>query len=182
MYAPEGALCLNFTFDIDTSALSVEDATAFADQLQTAINDGELYDKVKYVYPDTMIAGLGSPGNGIDYTVPPSSNATTTTAPPVDESSKEVTTTEPEKKGLSTVAIVFIVIGVLALPLILFGLVKARSSSEPEVTKTRELPSGGGEDDDVYYDDPSGMKSGRGVGSSLAAMGAAGNAAALIGK
>ena len=162
--------------------MSEEDAAAFSHQLQTAISDGELYDKVKYVYPDTMISGLGSPGNGIDYTVPSESNATTTTAPPVDESSKEVTTTETEKKGLSTVAIVFIVIAVLAVPLIIFGLMKAGKSAEPEVVKTRELPSGGGEDDDVYYDDPSGLKSGRGVGSSLAAMGAAGTAAALIGK
>ncbi|KAL3758420.1 hypothetical protein ACHAWU_006080 [Discostella pseudostelligera] len=181
VYAPEGALCLNFTFDIDTSALSEEDAATFADQLETAINDGELYDKVKYIYPDTLISGLGSPGSGIDYTVP--SNATSTEAPPVDESSKETTTTAEASSsdGLGTTAIVFIVIGVLAVPLIIAGLLKGRSTSEPEVAKTRELPSGDGEDDDVYYDGPSDMKASRGVGSSLAAMGAAGSAAALIG-
>jgi hypothetical protein len=101
----------------------------------------------------------------------------------VDESSKETTTTAEASSsgGLGTTAIVFIVIGVLAVPLIIAGLLKARSTSEPEVAKTRELPRGDGEDDDVYYDDTSDMKTSRGVGSSLAAIGAAGTAVALIG-
>lgn len=178
-YAEEGATCVNFKFTVLTEDLGAETATSYSEEMSAKIADGTLYDTVKTDYPDTFILGLGSPGKGTtdgttDSTAAPEE---TVTVPPVVDPivTEEPVVAEPESTGLSAIAIVFIVLAVILLPVaIVAGYAKYRKGQDAErIEYVRQLEasraSKGGDD---FYDPAEVNRST--AGSSLAAMGAAG--------
>jgi hypothetical protein len=178
-YAEEGATCVNFKFTVLTEDLGAETATSYSEEMSAKIADGTLFDTVKTDYPDTFILGLGSPGKGTtagttDSTAAPEE---TVTVPPVVDPivTEEPVVAEPESTGLSAIAIVFIVLAVILLPVaIVAGYAKYRKGQDAErIEYVRQLEasraSKGGDD---FYDPAEVNRST--AGSSLAAMGAAG--------
>ncbi len=174
----------------------------FADKLKTAIDtEGRLYSKIIEEYPETSIKGLGSPGAGIDYTMPDEPDnvvAMGTEAPASDDGGSG---------GLSTAAIVFIVIAAIVLPLAIMAMYARYSKvkEEERLERLREyqertgkdpadlmappvsrvVPAGVAEDDEDSIHSESGASENKPkptAGSSLAAMGAAGSTAALLKK
>jgi hypothetical protein len=188
VYAEEGFTCINFQFAILTKELSAEIVTTYSEEMTTKINAGELYDVIKANHPETYIYGLGNPGAGTFYdsntdaTAAPGEPAVTTATPgePVLTTTAApdavVEEPAPEKTGLGAVAIVFIVLAVVIVPIaIVAGYKKYRETKEEEtiegvrqydaIQTPRVVEAG--------YDE---------TASSLAAMGAAGTAAAMLGE
>ncbi len=180
-YAEEGTTCVNFKFTVLSADLGAETATSYSEEMSAKIADGTLYDTVKTDYDDTFIQGLGNPGKGTteettDSTAAPEDTVTTTTVPPVViPITEEPVPAEPEKTGLSAIAIVFIVLAVVVIPVaIVAGYAKYRKGQDAErIEYVRQFEasqaSKGGDD---FYD-PAEVKRST-AGSSLAAMGAAG--------
>jgi hypothetical protein len=139
-------------------------------------------------------------------TLPPLATPTTSPGEPEEVVPATNTTAEPvpapvvvepapeEPKGLSTVAIIFIVLAVILTPIaILVGREKYRKMKEQErLERLRQYEASQASrsvkvavvadvaDDDEFYDPAENKKST--AGSSLAAMGAAGTAAAIFGN
>ena len=59
--------CLNFHVKIDAGTMSMGDATKFENLINSAIDDGYLYDFVLAESEDTNISGLGDPGKGFNF-------------------------------------------------------------------------------------------------------------------
>ena len=60
--------CLNFHVKIDAGTMSMADATTFENLINSAIDDGYLYDFVLAESDeDTNISGLGNPGKGFNF-------------------------------------------------------------------------------------------------------------------
>jgi len=60
--------CLNFHVKIDAGTMSMADATTFENLINSAIDDGYLYDFVlAESEEETNISGLGDPGKGFDF-------------------------------------------------------------------------------------------------------------------
>ena len=59
--------CLNFHVKIDAGTMSMADATKFENLINSAIDDGYLYDFVLAESEETNISGLGDPGKGFNF-------------------------------------------------------------------------------------------------------------------
>jgi len=114
-YAPKDAYCLNFKLTIDTDSMTDEQVAAFSEKLKWAIDEaGLLYDNVKKEYPETLITGLGNPGKGIDYLdLDEDTNDVANDVSSVESSENEAT---EDDTGLSTAAIIFIILAVVVIP------------------------------------------------------------------
>lgn len=139
VYAPEGAPCLSFTYMITPPSDSLDDTetlTTFAENMNAAIADGDLYAKVAEINPDTLVTGAGEPGGSGD------SFDTTTNVDGVEGAAedKEVV----DEGGLSTGAIVGIVVAVLAVP-IAFLAYKSCNKDDVSTVQSKSLvsPAGG---------------------------------------
>ena len=116
---PEGVTCLNFRLNIDTgSIMSNENILTFEDQINSAINAGELYITILEMFPTTNITGLGTPGSGYDYTTGSISGAA---APSVNKGT-EPPPEEEGSTGLSAAAIVFIILGIIIVPMMIVAM------------------------------------------------------------
>lgn len=190
---------------VDPGEMPIEDIATFEDMMNTAINEGELYDIIYEDSPNTNITGLGEPGKGYDYTADstPPSGVEKAEPPAEDESSG----------GISTAGIVFIILAVIFLPLAIIAMYsryrkvqneerlqrlreyQERHGSLEEVTPAagvyaRSAPkkSVSDEEGSVYSESQNDSMLEQGeapkmtAGSALAAMGAAGATAALLQK
>lgn len=119
---PAGMTCLNFHLTVDTGALPNETIEQFSSQVNLAINNGELYEDILEMFPTTNITGLGSPGKGYDYKTSSISGEELT----VDKGYASPASTEEgggsSSSGLPTVAIVFIILAVVFIPLTIIAL------------------------------------------------------------
>lgn len=190
---------------VDSGEMAMEDIATFEDMMNTAINEGELYDIILEDSPDTNITGLGEPGKGYDYTADDS-----TSRDPSGVEEAETPAEEESSGGLSTAGVVFIILAVIFLPLALTAMYaryrkvqneerlkklreyQERNGSLEEVTPAagvyaRSAPKGSDEGS-VYSEsqNESMLEQGEApkmtAGSALAAMGAAGATAALLQK
>ena len=192
---------------IATGEMAMEDIATFEDMMNTAINDGELYDIIYEDSPNTNITGLGEPGNGYDYTADSSSRD------PSGVEEAELPAEDESSGGLSTAGIVFIILAVIFLPLAIIAMYsryrkvqneerlqklreyQERNGSLEEVTPAaagvyaRSAPKKSGSDEGSVYSESqneSMLEQGEApkmtAGSALAAMGAAGATAALLQK
>ena len=116
---PKGVTCLNFRLNIDTgSIMSNEGISSFEDQINSAINAGELYITILEMFPTTNITGLGTPGSGYDYTTGSISGAA---APSINKGT-EPPPEEEGSTGLSAAAIVFIILGIIIVPMMIVAM------------------------------------------------------------
>ena len=127
-YAPADVPCLNFVLKIAPSGTMANDEAlraSFEDAMNSAINaDGKLYDIVYENDADTLVMGLGNPGNGQDYLL------TVDAGRSIDQ--------EEESTGLSAGAIAGIVLLVLLLPLALLALY-VRHKKRLEAERLRQM-------------------------------------------
>jgi len=190
---------------VGSGEMAMEDIATFEDMMNTAINEGELYDIILEDSPDTNITGLGEPGKGYDYT------ADSTSRDPSGVEEAETPAEEESSGGLSTAGVVFIILAVIFLPLALTAMYaryrkvqneerlqklreyQERNGSLEEVTPAagvyaRSAPRKSSDDGSVYSEsqNESMLEQGEApkmtAGSALAAMGAAGATAALLQK
>ena len=221
LYAPKDVYCLNFKLLVNPAvAADAEMINSFYDRLKSAIDsEGRLYDIVKEANPNTVVTGLGIPGKGIDYTSP------TFSEPRNGEGITSANTAEETSGGLSTGAIVAIILCVILLPLAIIAMYaryrkveeekrqeRLRAYNErknqadleappapaptPEVEPAPEATPAEDDESDApsvwsesqkneeeeKFDDSNNNEVGMTAGSALAAMGAAGAAAAMINK
>lgn len=196
-YAPKAGLCLNFRMEFESdSVLDNPQIGAFSQGLREAIDEGKLYAIIISATPDTNITGLGSPGAGINYET--GSNGAIVGAANADTQSAE-----DDSGGLSSAAIIFIILGVIVIPVAIVAMysrykkeqnkerlerLQAYSASQHDRDLTGDMEAGQGgfarkapnvaegSDEGSVYSVGEGrdMKKTSGAGSSLAAMGAAG--------
>ena len=204
---PDGVTCLNFHLMIDSDDLTTEMVTSFEEQVNAAISNGELYDIILAEFPQTNITGLGNPGKGYDYVTESIVGGEDSEAS-VDKSTG--TDTEEDAGGLSTAAIVFIILAVIVVPIAVIAMFsRYRKVQEEErlaslreyqeknpdadlnpmaarAASARAVPN---DSDDshigsIYSEGPSFLETGDDpkmtAGSALAAMGAAGATAAAL--
>ena len=188
---PTGVTCLNFRLNIDTGSMPEENVPTFEEQINAAVKSGYLYLTILEMFPTTNITGLGEPGAGYDYTTGDISGAE---APSVDKGT-EPPPEDTESGGLSAVAIVFIIIAIVVVPMMIVAmfaryrkvqneerLAKLRDyQAEHGPIESREIPRGSESDSD-FIDEEGASPKKLTAGSSLAAIGAAGAAAALVTK
>lgn len=128
-YAPEKGYCLNFQFKIlPDNALAQDEAMAnkFVAMMKMHINEiGTHYDKVYEANPETIIMGLGNPGRGIDYLYEEPIMAARATP-------------EPTSSGLSTGAIVGIILAIVLIPIAIIAMY-ARHKRQQEKERLRRL-------------------------------------------
>ena len=204
---PDGVTCLNFHLMIDSDDLTTEMVASFEEQVNAAISNGELYDIILAEYPQTNITGLGNPGKGYDY-VTESIVGGEDSGASVDKSTG--TDTEEDAGGLSTAAIVFIILAVIVVPVAVIAMFSRyrKVQEEERLASLREYQEKNpdvdlnpmaaraasaravrNDSDDshigsVYSQDQSFLETGEDpkmtAGSALAAMGAAGATAAAL--
>jgi C-terminal processing protease CtpA/Prc len=104
VYAPEGAPCLMFTYTI-TPAVESNSQDAFVEEMNSRIAEGDLYVKVKEISPDASVYGAGAPGG--------SGESFDSVIAGIEGDGGD----DQEGGGLSTGAIIGIVVAVLAVPL-----------------------------------------------------------------
>ena len=130
VYAPEGGYCVAFQIKLARDEILTEDIIgAFAASLEESINSGDLYQCVRKKYPDTLISGLGSPGDGVEYRSKPSLNEGNA-APDTEENS--------DGTGVSAGGVVGILL-VLALPVVVWALYTRHSSSKDNSVRQTEI-------------------------------------------
>lgn len=183
--------------------MTTEDVSSFEEQVNAAISNGELYTIIVEEYPQTNITGLGNPGKGYDYVT----GSIVGGAPEVDKSTD--TDTGEDSGGLSTVAIVFIILAVIVVPIALVAMFSRyrKVQEEERLASLREYQeknpdadlnpiaaraasarvnqdSDDSHIDSVYSEGQSFLETGEDqkmtAGSALAAMGAAGATAAAL--
>lgn len=98
--------------------MSDDAISSYQERMTTKIDEGELYDVIKETYPETLISGAGGGSVAAPAPTPGVTEAPVTgTAPAPTNPVVEPPATE--KKGLSTVTIVLIAVGVLVVILAL---------------------------------------------------------------
>lgn len=205
---PDGVTCLNFHLMIDSDDMTTEMVASFEEQVNAAISNGELYDIILAEYPQTNITGLGNPGKGYDYVTESIVGGEEDSGASVDKSTG--TDTEEDAGGLSTAAIVFIILAVIVVPIAVVAMFSRyrKVQEEERLASLREYQEKNPDADlnpmaaraasaravrndsddshigSVYSQDQSFLETGEDpkmtAGSALAAMGAAGATAAAL--
>ena len=117
VYAPEGRHCVAFHTKFAPDEILTKDMIGtFVASLEESINSGDLYQCVRKKYPDTLVSGLGSPGDG-------------RSKPSLNESNEVTDTKEnSDGSGISAGGIVGILL-VLVMPFVYIRLCKDMNDS-----------------------------------------------------
>lgn len=131
-YAPKDAFCVEFIITMKPSeGLAQYEGvrTCLVDNINTAIENGELYNIIQEISSNTQITGLGSPGEGVDY-----KNST------VGDAQESITTENNEgTTALSGGLIFLIILALFAVPLVTLTILRYRGKQAEELAKVREF-------------------------------------------